>query len=226
MWRSALTLVLTLCGVAGATLTAMLVDAQRDFGRPGPAALANIAAAVVFTGNFERIDVALHLLANRTVSRLFVSGFNAEAGLSPETFVEQFATRNPDIANLRDMANCCIEYGALADNTLQNGLETRCWAEREMESGPLLLITSRAHMARALLALSTVMRKRTIIPYVSDEPDRAAETYRARAMESLKYVAMSLALDAPWLPGRARREGSFLHGCQRPVARRLPALQK
>jgi DUF218 domain len=71
------------------------------------------------------------------------------------------------IADLQSLVACCVEWGENATNTLQNAQDTKCWVERREVVGPLLLITSRLHMARAIAALSAALPGRVLIAYPS-----------------------------------------------------------
>jgi DUF218 domain-containing protein len=139
------------------------------FNVPSLDRIRQVAAAVVFTGQFERVDVGLHLADAGAVPRLYISGVNGNAGMDPAHFVEQFSIRNPDIADLRRLFACCVEWGERADNTFQNAQDTKCWVDRRGLTGSLLLITSRQHMARAMAALSGALPDRVIAPYPVEE---------------------------------------------------------
>ena len=119
-----------------------------SFSIPSLERIRQVSAAVVFTGQFDRVDVGLRLADAGAVPRLYISGVNGNVGLDPAHFVEQFSIRNPDIADLRRLVACCVEWGERADNTFQNAQDTKCWVDRRGLAGPLLLITSRQHMAR------------------------------------------------------------------------------
>ena len=145
-----------------------------SFGIPSLDRIRQVSAAVVFTGQFQRVDVGLRLADTGDVPRLYISGVNGGAGLDPNHFVEQFSTRNPDIADLRRLVACCVEWGERADNTFQNAQDTKCWVDRRGLTGPLLLITSRRTLARATAALSGALPGRIIVPYpVEDGPPRS-----------------------------------------------------
>ena len=149
----------------GAALVGVALDffAFDSLSVPSDAEVRRAAAAVVFTGAFERVDAGLRLLEAGAVPRLYVSGVNANAGIPPARFVSQFSLRNPSIADLPRLVACCVEWGEDADNTLENAFDTKCWVDRRGVSGPLLLITSRRHMARALAALSGALPGRALI---------------------------------------------------------------
>jgi hypothetical protein len=131
-----------------------------------------LSAPVAFTDQF---DVGLRLAEAGAVPRLYISGVNGNAGMDPLHFVEQLSIRNPDIADLGRLVACCAEWGKRAKNTFQNAQDTKCWVDRSALTGPILLITSRQAMARAITALSGALPEREIIPYpVEDGAPRTA----------------------------------------------------
>lgn len=136
---------------------------------------------MIFTGAFERIDARSHLLAAGVVPGLYVSGANAGAGIHPVRFVHMSSLRNPKAADLQGLVECCVEWGERAENTFQNACETKCWIPRRGLPGPLLLITSREHMARALAALSGALPRRALIPYAVDDALPPGNRSRERA---------------------------------------------
>jgi DUF218 domain len=84
----------------------------------------------------------------------------AARGLDKETFVAQFSKRNPELSRLDKLVACCVEMGEAAENTFQNARETGCWLKRRAIRGPLLLVTSRTHMARARASVAGGARLR------------------------------------------------------------------
>jgi len=176
---------------------------------PSDSAVRRTSAAIVFTGQFARIDAALKLLGEHRVRRVFISGVNGGAGLSKKTFVAQFSRRNPELVSLEKLVDCCVEMGEAAENTVQNALETRCWLQGQTVSGSLLLITGRTHMARAFVLLSRAAPGREIVPF----PVEYGVTLSSRSDEYLKFVKT---LVLTWLPGftrLARFSGAFAEGC-------------
>jgi uncharacterized SAM-binding protein YcdF (DUF218 family) len=166
---------------------------------------------VVFTGQFDRVDVGLLLADGGAVPRLYISGVNGNAGIDPDHFVEQFSIRNPDIADLPRLIACCVEWGERADNTFQNAQDTKCWVDRRGLTGPLLLITSRRTLARATAALSGALPGRVIVPYpVEDGPP---EVGRNRMRKYLKYLVTIVAARLPLAVGAQRVYGPFAEGC-------------
>ena len=184
-----------------------------SFSIPSMDRIRQVSAAVVFTGQFERVDVGLRLADAGAVPRLYISGVNGNAGLDPNPahFVEQFSIRNPDIADLGRLISCCVEWGERADNTFQNAQDTKCWVDRRGLTGPLLLITSRRTLARATAALSGALPDRVIVPYpVEDGPP---EVGRNRMRKYLKYLVTIVAARLPVIVGGQRVYGPFAEGC-------------
>ena len=182
-----------------------------SFSVPSLDRIRQVSAGVVFTGQFQRVDVGLRLADAGAVPRLYISGVNGNAGIDPAHFVEQFSIRNPDIADLRRLVACCVEWGERADNTFQNAQGTKCWVDRRGLTGPLLLITSRQHMARAMAALSGALPDRVIVPYpVEDGPPTVGRT---RMRTYLKYLVTIVAARLPLIVGGQRVYGPFAEGC-------------
>ena len=75
----------------------------------------------MFTGADERVGVGLEVLQAGVVTRLYISGANPNAGIWRNDFEKKFG--NAD-GNMRSLLKCCIQFGALADSTFQNALET------------------------------------------------------------------------------------------------------
>ena len=172
-----------------------------------------VSAAVVFTGAFERVDAGLQLMAAGAVPRLYVSGVNAGAGILPAHFVGQFSARNQNIADLRRLVECCVEWGERADNTFQNAWDTKCWVDRRGLTGALLLITSQRHMARALAALSGALPHLKLIPYPVDEASSPTDSLRQRALEYVKFLGTIVAVRLRWVDYANRLDGPFAKTC-------------
>jgi uncharacterized SAM-binding protein YcdF (DUF218 family) len=205
------------CVAGGGFLCLALVGAAvgyvsfDSFSIPSMDRIRQVSAAVVFTGQFQRVDVGLRLADAGAVPRLYISGVNGNAGLDPNNFAAQFSIRNPDIADLRRLISCCVEWGERADNTFQNAQDTKCWVDRRGLTGPLLLITSRRTLARAAAALSGALPDRVIVPYpVEDGPD---EVGRNRMRKYLKYLVTIVAARLPLIVGGQPIYGPFAEGC-------------
>ncbi|MEK4035795.1 YdcF family protein [Methylocystis sp. IM3] len=170
-----------------------------DFHTPPADVIRGAVVSIVFTGAFERVDAGLRLLEAGETPRLFISGVNVGAGITPDRFLSIFAPRNPKIADLPWLVACCVEMGEVADNTIENALETRSWLERRKIGGPVVLVTSRLHMARARAALAAEIGRRQIIPYPVEDETSADDPLRQRADEYVKYLATLVLVRFPWL---------------------------
>jgi hypothetical protein len=106
--------------------------------------------AVVFTGQFNRVELGLLHMEHREVSMLFISGVNSGAGIQPDGFAAQFGLSVTLQAAVTDGR---IILASDASTTLENAIETACWLEMQDEDRPVVLITNRFHMPRASLAL-------------------------------------------------------------------------
>jgi uncharacterized SAM-binding protein YcdF (DUF218 family) len=182
-----------------------------SFSIPSLDRIRHVSAAVVFTGQFERVDAGLRLADAGAVPRLYISGVNGNAGIDPDHFVVQFSLRNPDIADLQRLIACCVEWGERADNTFQNAQDTKCWVNRRGLTGPLLLITSRRTLARAMAALSGALPDRVIVPYPVE--DGLPTVGRTRMRTYLKYLVTIVAARLPLIVGAQRVYGPFAEGC-------------
>jgi uncharacterized SAM-binding protein YcdF (DUF218 family) len=182
-----------------------------SFSVPSLDRIRQVSAAVIFTGQFERVDAGLRLADAGAVPRLYISGVNGNAGMNPAHFIEQFSIRNPDIADLRRLVACCVEWGQRADNTFQNAQDTKCWVERRGLTGPLLLITSRQTMARAMAAVSGALPDRAIVPYPVE--DGLPTVGRTRTRAYLKYLVTIVAVRLPLTVVGQRVYGPFVDGC-------------
>lgn len=180
-----------------------------DFRAPPARSLDGVAAAVVFTGAFERVDAGLHLLAAGAAPRLFISGANGGSGVLPNRFLALFSKRNPDIEDLPRLLACCVDFGEAANDTVANAIETRSWLRQRKIEGPILLITSRLHMARALSLLSAALGAQTIIPYPVEDTLTAWDPLRQRVREYAKYLVTLVAARLPWLLDESRLSGGL-----------------
>jgi uncharacterized SAM-binding protein YcdF (DUF218 family) len=161
-----------------------------------------VAQAVVFTGQFDRIRHGLTLLDAGQIGRLLVSGVNPGAGLTPERFITRFAPDAPGLHRMREAG--LLELGLRAANTFGNALETACWYRRAGLSGPLVLITSRAHMPRASRALEArlpgVEIRRVPVGGSAATPAAPRQRWQAWRREFPRYLATRLALLYPRRP--------------------------
>ena len=117
-----------------AVLTVLAISFLGFAGYHKPKDLTRVETAIVFSGADERVRVGLELLNAGLVKRLYISGANPNAGIWLNDFEQKFGN---GYGNMKPLLECCIQFGALADNTLQNALETRCWLENQGLRGPI-----------------------------------------------------------------------------------------
>lgn len=111
-------------------------------------------AAIVFTGQFDRIELGIRLFAEHKIDWLFISGANPGAGLRRATFARQFAL-SPELTAALNEGR--IVLGEDAEYTVANAIEARCWLRRHPAIETVTLITSRLHMPRASLAFERAL---------------------------------------------------------------------
>lgn len=145
--------------------------------------------AIVFTGQFDRVELALSLYEQGRIARLFISGVNAPSGIRPQRFAAQF--------QLSAHARAGLEAGHIvlatdAHSTIENALEAACWIEGQPEIAEIVLITGRFHMPRASLALERALNGRVSVvmlsPHLPAEHDRSAWD----GHELLKFAATAM----------------------------------
>lgn len=125
-----------------------------------------------------------------------------------------FGPRNRNITDLQRLLECCVEWDDRAENTLQNSRDTRCWVDRRGLTGPLLLITSKRHMARGLEALSNALPSRALVPYpLPDGNSSADSSARRRISEYIKYLCTLVIVHLPRVIGAKWLYGQFTDGC-------------
>jgi uncharacterized SAM-binding protein YcdF (DUF218 family) len=120
--------------------------------------------AIVFTGDFDRIDLGLELLSSGRVERLFITGVNGDAGLNVNRFPKQFEL-SPEQASW--IAEGKIVLLPDAHSTIENALETSCWLDQQAGIDRVALITSQPHMARASVALQHAIFPTSVVRVTS-----------------------------------------------------------
>ena len=149
------------------------------------------AVAIVFTGQYSRLDAALELLASNAVQKVYISGVNAGAGLDPRTFPSFLKDRNRRIENLMSLLDCCVTYNSAAQDTYQNAADAKCWLDVVMPKGPVFLVTSSLHMARAIFLLRVKLPLYDVVPYpVQSSSDFLSEA-RRREFAKLLFVILA-----------------------------------
>ncbi|WP_334175437.1 YdcF family protein [Pseudoxanthobacter sp.] len=151
-------------------------------------------AIVVLTGGKERIPGGLDLLRDGRAERMLISGVGSRVS------EHALLARAPSVA--AGLADCCIDIGYKAANTIGNADEARAWAEaRGFHS--LFVVTSAYHIPRTLAEFQQALPGRELIPWpVRDEAVNMKHWYdRPRTVkvlirEYLKYLAVRIRLAA------------------------------
>jgi len=179
-----------LLAVSLASLCGALLYREFELRSPSLVAPAHLPrTAIVFTGQFDRVDMALALFEQGAVERLFISGVNAGAGMRPEDFATQFHLSETAQAGLRGGQ---ITLASDAKTTLENALETACWlAQKGPFPDGIVLITGRAHMPRAALALERALEQPLALVRLSPAEERTLAP-RQRFAEFGKFAATAL----------------------------------
>ena len=112
-------------------------------------------AIVVLTGGSNRLDVGVRLYRSAMGKKLFISGVNAHVKARDIFPEESLASENAD---------CCIELGYEARDTIGNARETARWATKEKLQA-LRLVTASYHMPRSLLEFRQALPNVKIIPH-------------------------------------------------------------
>lgn len=127
-------------------------DVRQDVAEEPPPAEAIVALT---GGSLERLSTGVRLLEQHKGQRLLISGVNRIV-----TDAELFEVLDVDA----QLAECCVDLGRSADDTLGNAAETAAWA-RENNYTRLILVTDDYHMPRSRAELSLAMPEVEIYPY-------------------------------------------------------------
>lgn len=150
-------------------------------------------AIVVLTGGADRIPGGLDLLREGRAERMLISG------VGRRVTENALIARAPDVAGFAD---CCIDLGREAADTIGNAAEARKWAE-ERGFHSLFVVTSTYHIPRTLAEFGAALPGRQLIPYPVPDPgihldhwyDRP-KTVRVLVREYFKYLMVRLRLGA------------------------------
>jgi uncharacterized SAM-binding protein YcdF (DUF218 family) len=107
-------------------------------------------------GSLERLSTGVRLLEERKGERLLISGVNRI--VTDEELLDAALNVDPQLAE------CCIDLGRGAEDTLGNAAETAAWA-REHNYRRLILVTDDYHMPRSHAELSLALPEVEIVPY-------------------------------------------------------------
>ncbi len=110
---------------------------------------------VVLTGGNSRLQEAVRLLESDVADKLFISGVNAKV-----TEEELLAL----LGISKKLADCCVETGAKAQNTVGNAEEISLWVQKSHMSS-IRVVTSLEHMPRALTEIRHFMPEINIVAH-------------------------------------------------------------
>lgn len=114
-------------------------------------------AIVALTGgSLQRLSTGVALLAADKGERLLISGVNR--AVTDDELLRDALRVEPTLAQ------CCIDLGRGADDTLGNAAETAAWA-RAHHYRRIILVTDDYHMPRSRLELSLAMPEAEIHPF-------------------------------------------------------------
>jgi uncharacterized SAM-binding protein YcdF (DUF218 family) len=156
-----------------------------------PAAPPPVADGIVaLTGGADRVETALHLLAEGRAGKLLLSGIGGNAELV--TLAHRAGIDPLPIA-------ARVTLGRNATTTRGNAEETAAWA-RDNAIRSLIVVTAGYHMPRALAEIARAAPRLTLYPVpVTPRALRdagAAPRLRLMAEEYVKFLAASLDLTA------------------------------
>lgn len=126
----------------------------REARAPDPAPDAEAIVALT-GGSLGRLRTGVRLLERGHGRRLLISGVNPNVK-DAELFEALGAPA--------DLAQCCIDLGRAAEDTLGNASETAAWAHRN-GFRKLILVTDDYHMPRSLAELRLALPEAEIVPY-------------------------------------------------------------
>ncbi|MGE3143221.1 MAG: YdcF family protein [Hyphomonadaceae bacterium] len=152
--KGALLALMTALVIAFAVGFLAFVSAVRSADPPDP--LPEADAVVALTGGSqERLETGVRLLREGHARRLLISGVNREVR-DQELF---------DLLNVEPrFAECCIDLGRAAEDTLGNASETAAWARRNGFTR-LILVTDDYHMPRSYAELELALPEADLIAY-------------------------------------------------------------
>jgi uncharacterized SAM-binding protein YcdF (DUF218 family) len=127
-------------------------DGVRRTPEPPPQSEAIVALT---GGSLERLSTGVRLLEEQKGERLLISGVNRIV-----TDAELFEVLDLDPR----LAECCVDLGRSAEDTLGNASETAAWA-RQHNYRRIILVTDDYHMPRSHAELSVAMPEAEIYPY-------------------------------------------------------------
>ena len=148
----------------------------------------NATGIVVATGGDKRVSTGLHLLVAGHGQRLLISGIGKGVSKGDIARLVPFGAIPP--TRLNQIIACCVDLGAVAENTRGNALEARIWAEQYGYTY-LVLVTADYHIPRSLNDFRASISNAAIIPHAVPSGARLNYWWRhpaTTAMLAREYV--------------------------------------
>ncbi len=115
----------------------------------------HVDAIIVLTGDVNRIEKGLEIFSQNISGHLFITGIHPL--VTQEDILKRSAYKLPQ---------CCISYDLAATTTVENGVETKRWAEAQKEEiKTILLVTSDYHMRRGAQEIQFALPDITLYRY-------------------------------------------------------------
>ena len=138
---------------------------------------------VALTGGVERVETALHLLADGRAGRLLISGVGGAAEFAA---LAHRAGVDPGLGTR-------VTLGRAALSTRGNADETAGWA-RAQRIGSLIVVTADYHMPRALAELSRTLPDVALYPAPVPRAGLSLGSIRLLIGEYMKFLAVETGL--------------------------------
>lgn len=152
---------------------------------------------VALTGGAERIEAALHLLADGHADKLLVSGIGGSIDIAA-------LTRRAGVDRVSLAPR--VTLGRSATSTHGNAVETAAWA-RANNIRSIIVVTAYYHMPRAMTELHREVAGVSLFPYPVLNPERGNTVpIRLMAEEYSKFLLTTAGVSA-WLRTREPPHG-------------------
>lgn len=133
---------------------------------------------VVLTGGKSRLQEAVRLLEQGMATKLFISGVNDKVTDEELLLV---------LGSSRELAECCIESGTQAKNTVGNAREITQWVT-DSHISSIRVVTSLEHMPRTLLEMRQFMPKIRMVAHPVGQWKPENIRFVSLAREYSKYL--------------------------------------
>jgi len=139
--------------------------------------------------------LALSLFDQGQIDRIFISGVNGGAGITQQSFADQFKISSNARAALRSGQ---IILAPDANTTIENAMEAACWLDTQPSVREIVLITGRYHMARASWALERASAGSLSVRRLNPTEPNASDTrLRRYFLELSKFGATVVFMSLP-----------------------------